>query len=75
MLPIVNTATRVKQVNIELVKTDLKALRFETELTVANATGLSVATCGNILNELLKRGEVIKSDLEQSGIRSAQRYV
>ncbi|CUH96701.1 hypothetical protein P22_2791 [Propionispora sp. 2/2-37] len=76
MLPIVNNTMRVKQVNVELVKTALKALKFGTKSTIANATGLSVATCGNILNELLERGEVIETDLEQSsGGRPARRFM
>ncbi|WP_110955021.1 ROK family protein [Anaerosinus massiliensis] len=76
MIPIVNNTIRVKQVNVELVKTALKALESGTKITLANATGLSVATCSNILNELLERGEVIKADLEQSsGGRPAQRFM
>lgn len=76
MLPIVNNAIRVKQINVELVKTALKALTFGTKLTIANATGLSVATCGNILNELSERGEAIEADLEQSnGGRPARRFM
>lgn len=75
MLPIVNNTIKVKQVNVELVKTALKALPFGTKLTIANATGLSVATCGNILNELAERGEAIEADLEQSnGGRPARRF-
>ncbi|WP_371381187.1 ROK family protein [Sporomusa aerivorans] len=76
MFPIVNNTIRVKQINVELVKTALRALSFGTKLTIANATGLSVATCGNILNELLERGEVIEADLEQSsGGRPARRFI
>ena len=76
MLPIVNNTIRVKQVNVELIKTALKALKFGTKLTLANVTGLSVATCGNILNELLERGEVIEADLEQpNGGRPARRFI
>lgn len=76
MLPIVNNMIRVKQVNIELVKTAFKALTFGTKLTIANATGLSVATCNNILNELLARGEVVEADLEQhNGGRPARRFM
>lgn len=76
MIPIINNTIRVKQVNVELVKTALKALKSGTKVTLANATGLSVATCSNILNELLERGEVIKTDLEQSnGGRPARRFM
>ncbi|TGE34748.1 ROK family protein [Desulfosporosinus fructosivorans] len=76
MIPIINNTIRVKQVNVELVKTALKALTFGTKLTIANVTGLSVATCGNILNELSERGEAIEADLEQSnGGRPARRFM
>jgi predicted NBD/HSP70 family sugar kinase len=76
MLPITNNTVRVKQINVELVKTALKALTYGTKLTIANATGLSVATCGNILNELLDRGEVIEAEFEQSsGGRPAKRFL
>ncbi|CUH96792.1 hypothetical protein P22_2903 [Propionispora sp. 2/2-37] len=76
MLPLINNTAKVKQVNVELVKTALKSLQFGTKLTIANATGLSVATCGTILNDLLARGEVIEADLEQSGGgRPARRFM
>lgn len=76
MIPIVNNTMRVKQVNVELVKAALKASNVGTKSTIANATGLSVATCGNILNELLERGEVLEADLEQSsGGRPARRFM
>lgn len=75
-MPIINNTARVKQVNVELVKTALKALTCGTKLTIANATGLSVATCGNILNELLDRGEVMEADFEQpNGGRPARRFM
>lgn len=75
-MPIINNTARVKQVNVELVKTALKALIYGTKLTIASATGLSVATCGNILNELLERGEVIEADFEQpTGGRPARRFM
>lgn len=43
---------------------------------IAIATGLSVPTCGNILNELLELGEVMETELEESsGGRPARRFV
>ncbi|MNW39341.1 N-acetyl-D-glucosamine kinase [compost metagenome] len=75
MLPISNNAIRVKQINTELVKNTLKAMEYGTKASIANMTGLSVATCGNILNELLLTGEVIETELdESSGGRPAMRY-
>ncbi|MNO24257.1 N-acetyl-D-glucosamine kinase [compost metagenome] len=75
MLPISNNAIRVKQINTELVKNTLKAMEHGTKASIASMTGLSVATCGNILNELLQTGEVIETELEESsGGRPAMRY-
>ncbi|GIM27885.1 hypothetical protein CPJCM30710_05510 [Clostridium polyendosporum] len=76
MLQITNNTIRVKQINTELVKVALKNLSYGTKLTIANATGLSVATCGNILKELLESGEVLEIELEQpNGGRPARRFV
>jgi DNA-binding Lrp family transcriptional regulator len=73
---ITSNTIMVKQLNAELVKAVLTGLEYGTKLTIANATGLSVATCGNILNELLERGEVIEIDAEESkGGRPARRFV
>ncbi len=70
-----NNTMRVKQINTELIKNTLKAMEHATKLTIANMTGLSVATCGNLLNELLRTGEVIETDMEESsGGRPARRY-
>ena len=45
--------------NGELVKTTIKGLGAATKSEIAKATGLSVVTCGTILNELLLRGEIL----------------
>jgi len=70
-----SNAIRVKQINVELVKNTLRTMEFGTKLSIASVTGLSVATCGNILNELLHNGEVVEMELEESsGGRPARRY-
>ncbi len=75
MNQIISNTMRIKQLNVELVKSALIEMTYGTKLTVANATGLSVATCGNILNELLENGEVIEVDTEQpNGGRPARRF-
>lgn len=75
MFPISNNALRVKRINIELVKNTLKTMEYGTKSSIASVTGLSVATCGNILNELLQTGEVIETELEEpNGGRPARRY-
>ncbi|MCK4261010.1 MAG: ROK family protein [Halanaerobiales bacterium] len=67
---------KLKQINIELVKSTLKKEEYSTKTSIAKATGLSVATCGNILKELLSTGEVVEIDLEAStGGRPARRFV
>lgn len=75
MFPISNNALRVKRINMELVKNTLKTMEYGTKSSIASVTGLSVATCGNILNELLQTGEVIETELEEpNGGRLARRY-
>ncbi len=66
----------LKKLNIDHIKKALIEMEYGTKLTIAKATGLSVATCGNILNELLKRGEVIEMDTaESNGGRPAKRFI
>jgi hypothetical protein len=73
---ITSNTSRIKQLNTELVKNALIKQDYGTKLTISSATGLSVATCGNILNELLEKGEVLEIDLEQpNGGRPARRFV
>lgn len=76
MNQIVSNTMKIKQLNVELVKSALIEMTYGTKLTVANATGLSLGTCGNILNELLESGEVIEVDAEQTnGGRPARRFL
>ncbi|MDH6442228.1 putative NBD/HSP70 family sugar kinase [Paenibacillus sp. PastF-4] len=73
---IANNSIRVKKINQELIKQALKSMKEGTKSTIASATGLSIATCGNILNELLETGEVIETELEASnGGRPARRFI
>jgi len=76
MNQVISNTTRIKQINVELVKDALIELIYGTKQSISNITGLSVATCGNILNELIESGEVIEIDLEQpSGGRPARRFM
>lgn len=71
-----SSAIELKQLNIERVKTILRSKESCTKISLANATGLSVATCGNILKELLATGEVIEINLaESTGGRPSRRFV
>ncbi|MGG0418609.1 ROK family protein [Priestia aryabhattai] len=73
--PLSNNTAALKKINIDLVKASLKNLEYGTKSSIAQATGLSVATCGNILKELLVTGEVLEvSHEESSGGRPARRF-
>ncbi|MFE5429676.1 ROK family protein [Peribacillus simplex] len=76
MNQVISNTTKIKQINVEMVKDALIELKYGTKQTISSETGLSVATCGNILNELVESGEVIEVDLEQpSGGRPARRFM
>lgn len=56
-----NDITKVKEVNVEMIKSALKRLGEATKAQIAEEAGISVATCGKILNELTQSGEVIET--------------
>ncbi len=67
---------QLKQINVDAVKDALKANDYSTKNSIAQETGLSIATCGNILSELLASGEAKEIDLDaSSGGRPARRFV
>jgi predicted transcriptional regulator len=71
----IHSTSQLKKMNIELVKKVLKAQGIGTKAVIAKMTNLSVATCGNILNELVEIGEVIELEPEESnGGRPALKY-
>ncbi|MBD2871112.1 ROK family protein [Paenibacillus arenilitoris] len=75
MQPVSHNTVQLKKMNVELVKNTLKSIGVGTKASIARLTGLSVATCGTILNELLRTGEVTESDPEEtSGGRPAKLY-
>ncbi|WP_037032899.1 ROK family protein [Rahnella sp. WP5] len=73
--PLNRTTREMKINNVVLVTNALKSLGSATKADLAVATGLSIATCGAVLNELSLRHEVLALELEVSrGGRPAQRY-
>lgn len=75
MIPIANNTIRVKKMNQELVRQTLKANDRMTKAGVAKITGLSLGTCGSILNEFAAAGEVLELATEASnGGRPAQAF-
>lgn len=72
---ITKNTVQVKQNNVSMVRQAL-LLEGGTKLETARRTGLSVATCTTILNELVSRGEAVPlPDRESTGGRPAVRYV
>ena len=75
MKQIVSNTSQVKRYNVEIVKNALKALPGGTKTTIARITGLSVATCNTILNELDATGEILEVINEYSNVgRPAKLY-
>lgn len=73
--PLNRTTREMKINNVVLVTHALKSLGSATKAELAGATGLSIATCGAVLNELSLSREVLALELEVSrGGRPAQRY-
>lgn len=53
-----NDVTRIKEFNTEFVREALKARGTATKAQISADTGISVSTCGKILNEMFESGEV-----------------
>ncbi len=62
---VVNT-NQLREINIELVRQVLRNKPTGTKNSLSKDTGLSVSSCRNILEEMLKTGEVIEKDLVSS---------
>ncbi len=59
---VVSTAIEVRQRNIERIRKSMQSHDRCTKNDIARETALSMATCSNALNEMMKNGEVIKVD-------------
>jgi hypothetical protein len=67
---------KIRQMNAELIRSVLRQSGYATKKSIARATGLSIATCGNILKEMLGTSEVLEMDLADStGGRPSRRFV
>lgn len=69
------TVADIKRQNIQKIKRALLSLGSATKPEIAKQTDLTVATCGNILNELVAQGEALEEDFRSSnGGRPARSY-
>lgn len=62
-----NDITKVKEINVEMIKSALKQFGEATKAQIAEETGISVATCGKILNELCESGEILQTAPTSAG--------
>jgi len=76
MPSVTHSSIKLKKMNEELVRQALRLASYGTKSSIAQATGLSVATCGTLLKEMLDRGEALEDEPEaSSGGRRARRFV
>lgn len=65
MEQIINTTAKVKENNKEVIKKALIQIGQGTKNMVSKETGLSVATCNTLLNELALSGEILEVNIEK----------
>ena len=66
---------KLKRFNTDLIRTAIKSRRSQTKSDISVSTSLSLATCGNVLDELIQSGEVLESGYADStGGRRSKRY-
>nr|WP_318539116.1 ROK family protein [Terribacillus saccharophilus] len=66
MSDVINTTKAVKIQNEKIIRNILRQKREITALQLSKISGLSVATCGNILKSFVSRGEVFETETELS---------
>jgi len=64
----VRNTVEVKQLNKEKIIEAVQSRESCTKAEIARETGLSVATCGTILNEMSESGELVRMDQEDAVI-------
>ncbi len=71
------TANNLKMLNIEKAKQHLKTGKPFTNISLSKASGLSVATCGNIIREMIATGEVkeVKKPIQQAADHQDRLYL
>jgi len=76
MNSIVTNTSQLKKINEERIRQAIKENPNSTKADIARETGLSLATCNNLLNEMIVCGEIIASELApSSGGRPATQYI
>ena len=72
----IRTTMLLKQQNKELVVSAFREIGQGTRNEIAQLTGLSISTCGNIIRELVESGELSQGDMAPSqGGRPSKIYI
>ncbi len=72
----IRTTMLLKQQNKELVMSAFREIGQGTRNEIAQLTGLSISTCGNIIRELVESGELSQGDMAPSqGGRPSKTYI
>lgn len=67
---------KLRENNINVLRTKLKNIDIGTKSLLSKLTNLSIATCGSILNELISTGEVLELELgTPRGGRPSRQFV
>ena len=76
MKQITNNNLRVREINFNIIRKCFIQKSTATKAEIAKITGLSIATCGSVLNKMVEAGEIFEGELEASnGGRPARRYL
>lgn len=59
--------TQLRENNVNLVRDAFRALATATTARAAEMTGLSVATCGKIVADMVRSGEIFALELDRTG--------
>ncbi|MDO4556870.1 MAG: ROK family protein [Lachnospiraceae bacterium] len=71
----INNTGIVRQLNLDIVRDTLREEDGLTKSMLARKTGMSIATCGNLLHVLIEKGEVIEGEIDNlTGGRPAKTY-
>lgn len=71
-----SSTMEIKQQNLDCIRDAIQSEGSGTKAGLARSTGLSVATCNNLLNEMLRNGELLQIEQEESqGGRKANRFI
>lgn len=74
MKPVAGNSGMVREINRERIAAALRDSGQATIAAIARTTGLSVATCSNLVGALVRSGEVVELHAESSGGRPARLY-